>query len=604
MKLKNRFFALVAIMLGFLTGCEQPEEMIPIVDIHTDGEEIYRVDKTGGTVSFNIYSDEEWTLETKTFTYNKATKKWIESSESSFFTIQPGNGNGGGATTPVTVEIKPESNDQAPSKKVVAYFRTSTIYAAVAVIQLGLGGDGTTIEKISVADFNAAEEDDTYYELTGEITNIANTTYGNFYLTDETGTVYVYGLLPEKGGDKTGFSTLGLKVGDIVTIHAQRGSFGTTIEALNAYYVSHTEGQAPAIVDATVAEFLAAAEDSQQYRLTGLITEVASSTYGNIYIQDATGKVYIYGVLDKDGASKNWAGIGANVGDVITLTTIRTSHKETPQGKNAQYESHWSATESTISDFLAAPVDGSKYYKLTGTVKNIKDGDTYGNFDIEDETGSVYVYGLLSGVNGAKKLFQQLVASVGLKNGDKLTLYGTRGDHKGTAQVANGFYVSHVEGTATDPDPGTDPGTGTATHDLKNTLVMSGFSSTNASYRDTTSTINGVANCETAKIGKSQAGGHFTVVVPKGSTKLCFYGIAWNGTTTPVAIKNGSTVLATVETKSNAGATGNPPYTITVTDDAWFEVAISESALTADTEITLSTEDKAPRAILFGICAK
>ena len=42
---------------------------------------------------------------------------------------------------------------------------------------------------------------------------------------------------------------------------------------------------------------LLAAEDATQYRLSGIITRDTGSDYGNIYIKDATGEVYIYGVL-------------------------------------------------------------------------------------------------------------------------------------------------------------------------------------------------------------------------------------------------------------------------------------------------------------------
>ena len=48
----------------------------------------------------------------------------------------------------------------------------------------------------------------------------------------------------------------------------------------------------------------------------------------------------------------------------------------------------------------------------------------YGNFNISDETGQVYVYGLLSGWRGASGQFQTLVAETGLKAGDLITIVG------------------------------------------------------------------------------------------------------------------------------------------------------------------------------------
>lgn len=87
----------------------------------------------------------------------------------------------------------------------------------------------------------------------------------------------------------------------------------------------------------TVAEFLAAAEDDTMYQLTGVITSVANTTYGNFYLKDATGEVLIYGLCSPEGEQKYWAASGAKVGDTITVQTVRTSYGGAPQGKNALF---------------------------------------------------------------------------------------------------------------------------------------------------------------------------------------------------------------------------------------------------------------------------
>ena len=105
-------------------------------------------------------------------------------------------------------------------------------------------GDNT-IEKLTVNEFLAKKVSSTvYYELTGTVTKLTNTTYGNFDLKDNTGSVYVYGLLTEKDGESKKFTTLGVKEGDRITLVGTRGEFknddgSTKDEVLNAYYVSH-----------------------------------------------------------------------------------------------------------------------------------------------------------------------------------------------------------------------------------------------------------------------------------------------------------------------------------------------------------------------------
>ena len=92
-------------------------------------------------------------------------------------------------------------------------------------------------------------------------------------------------------------------------------------------------------VAVTVEQFLAAAEDSTLYELTGVISNVTNTTYGNFDLTDATGTVLIYGLCSPSGETKYWAASGAKAGDTITVRTVRTSYNGTPQGKNALFVS-------------------------------------------------------------------------------------------------------------------------------------------------------------------------------------------------------------------------------------------------------------------------
>lgn len=114
----------------------------------------------------------------------------------------------------------------------------------VTVYQSGKGG-ASGVQAVTVGEFlSKPESTDVWYQLTGKISGSINTTYGNFDLVDESGSVYVYGLTatPQEKNDKS-YSSLGLKAGDIVTLIGQRGSFNGKDEVLNAYYVSHVPGE-------------------------------------------------------------------------------------------------------------------------------------------------------------------------------------------------------------------------------------------------------------------------------------------------------------------------------------------------------------------------
>lgn len=88
----------------------------------------------------------------------------------------------------------------------------------------------------TVAEFLAAAEDDTVYTLKGTITAVTNTSYGNFDLTDETGTVLIYGLCSPEGEAKY-WAESGAKVGDDIVVKTVRTSYGTTPQGKNAIFV-------------------------------------------------------------------------------------------------------------------------------------------------------------------------------------------------------------------------------------------------------------------------------------------------------------------------------------------------------------------------------
>lgn len=201
----------------------------------------------------------------------------------------------------------------------------------------------------------------------------------------------------------------------------------------------------------------------------GIVTSITeiSTQYGNgtfVISDDATGsnKLTVYRAYSL-GNEKFKAENEIKVGDEVViygkLVNFKSNTPEFTQGcyiysLNGKTESSGGTPTPqpggevktvTVADFNAAAESNDVWYQLTGTVKNLKDGDQYGNFDLEDATGSVYVYGLLSEKGGEKKKFQDLVAAKGIKNGCTLTLIGTRGSYQGKIEVMNAYFVS-IEG--------------------------------------------------------------------------------------------------------------------------------------------------------------
>ena len=227
-----------------------------------------------------------------------------------------------------------------------------------------------------------------------------------------------------------------------------------TVSGGKDYTAQFTLTQDGAIIDATVAEVLKAEDGLTQYRVSGYISKDKKSEFGNIYIKDATGEIYVYGVLDAKGQSKQWNNMGIHEGDIITVVGPKASFNGQPQLKNVSVESFKTVKDLTIKDFLAKADDKETYYRISGKVSGIKDGDVYGNFDLTDASGKVYVYGLLAGFGGEKKKFQEL----GIKDGDEITIVGVSTSFNGKKQVGNAFLVKKgTTGTVT-PGPTPTPG--------------------------------------------------------------------------------------------------------------------------------------------------
>ncbi len=99
------------------------------------------------------------------------------------------------------------------------------------------------------------------------------------------------------------------------------------------------------------------------------------------------------------------------------------------------------ATLTSIADFLAASV-GDTWYKVKGQITNIASTD-WGNLTVQDETGSLYVYGLTKEYAATN---DKSFASIGLKAGYYVTFVAKRGEYNGNPQAVGAFYISHEEG--------------------------------------------------------------------------------------------------------------------------------------------------------------
>lgn len=97
----------------------------------------------------------------------------------------------------------------------------------------------------------------------------------------------------------------------------------------NSQFVRVRQGSMTAVT-VTCAEANTSPE-GKNVRVKGVCTSIVNTTYGNWYLEDKTGSVYIYGTLDKKGAEKNFTSLGIELGDVVTVEGPVGSYKGSPQ---------------------------------------------------------------------------------------------------------------------------------------------------------------------------------------------------------------------------------------------------------------------------------
>ena len=180
-----------------------------------------------------------------------------------------------------------------------------------------------------------------------------------------------------------------------------------------------------------------------------------------------------------------------------------------------------------------------------------------------------------------------------LKAGDEVVVCGKVVNFKGnTPEYAPGAYLVSLNGKTVGEGGGVSPGGEDKLVVVKESATAEVYTLGTNAYDNGLATINGVEDCKTLKIGTAKAAGTFTLTMPAG--KHTFYAVAWKGTASAdVTFSNRDAAVKTVKVKGNAGATGNAPYTISVTDADKYEIELAQ-----DATITV-TSDK--RIICFGI---
>ncbi len=509
MKLRY-FIPMMAAVLTMMVSCSEDFEPTFLDAVRVSQSQV-ALPASGGSVEVTVNAKDAWTI--------ADIPEWL--------TVTPAQGQAGETKVTFTAGATTDT------KNGTIYINCGDKSQRINVMQVT---KKTALPVSTCAEIIAGPDSKTY-RAKGVVTRIANTVYGNWYLQDETGEVYIYGTLDKSGkdGQNNSIAAWGIEVGDILTVEGPKTTYNGTVELVNVEVISiekslikvdsldianntlpleggefkasltnkgngvnvnipsdaqswlHVKGidingnatvvtfladkneggdrsatinftttdgkknysseatvtQKGAIVEVSVADFLAAEVGTTQYRITGAITELyASDKQGkSFYIQDFSGKTLVYRV-------EGFIEAGAKVGDIVTVVGQRGAYKDSPQLVSGNFEElKYAVTEVSIAEFLAKENSKTTYYMVTGTVKDLLSSDgkenDYGNLHITDGTNDLYVYGCYPGYGASGDARKGFVKAANIEVGDRLTMIGYKDTYKDVIELCGGIYFSH-----------------------------------------------------------------------------------------------------------------------------------------------------------------
>lgn len=218
MKAKYIILSLIA-SLAVFTGC-QPEEIKSLDQIQLSVSYV-GIPVDGGQTVVTVTSSSNWAFVTEAPNDKGEMKATIPD----WLTISPLSGSAG--ETKVTF-----SADAALDARSVALEITcDRVVQNINIVQ-GMSGGVSESTCAEVIEGPNGKQ----YRVTGTVTSIANTTYGNWYLEDETGTIYIYGTVDDSGNYN--WASFNIEVGDEVTVEGPKTTYGTTVELVDVKVIN------------------------------------------------------------------------------------------------------------------------------------------------------------------------------------------------------------------------------------------------------------------------------------------------------------------------------------------------------------------------------
>ncbi len=222
-KMLKPFAAAALALLAFSCGEPEPEVVKASLNIETKSIDF---PAEGGSSTITFTANMNWTI--------TSDSQWLQ------FSLQSGSGSASAQNVSVSALV----NDEYTVRKATVSISVGNISKNVLVSQAAKE-DEDGIRTLTIKEFrNKKSDKNTFYRVVAQVASIANYQYGNLYLVDDTGYLYVYGLTATKvaENDQT-FASLGIKPGDRISLIGYRNDYQGVIEASGSYLEKDTPGK-------------------------------------------------------------------------------------------------------------------------------------------------------------------------------------------------------------------------------------------------------------------------------------------------------------------------------------------------------------------------
>ena len=396
--MKLRYYIL-SILAGaaLAAGCAQEQVISSIAEFKPEKSYI-GLPLEGGINTTAVKATASWSFDTS------AIPEWL--------TVSPTSG--GAEVEHIVFAAEPNTGNSERSVNLVV--NVGGKQQRFTVIQAGPGEVEAPLSTIAQV---AAGNDGETFRIRGTVTSIVNTNYGNLYVSDDTGSIYIYGLFNAKGQypkDAGGWATFGVEVGDVITVQGPRTLYnGTTLELVDASLISVEKS----LIEVDPSE-IAVGSDA------GTFTVSVTSKANGMAVLPSESWVRVTDIAagEKDAVVYSFA-YDANTTTASRTATIQFKAANSSKAVTVTQEGI-PPTGQSITEIVALP-DNSGVETLESTVA----AKTTKGFVLSDGTTAIYVYD--NGVNP-------------VEIGDVVKVMATKTTYNGVPELAT---VTSVEKTGT-----------------------------------------------------------------------------------------------------------------------------------------------------------